>query len=580
MVRFHESPQQTWKRLVDYVREWTQPKAEPTPTPAPAPTPTPTPTPEPTATPTPTPPPDPLAWILEHKDYWPKEVVIHEAVDFPVVFNGKVTGSAKVPAGTLVKVVQIEPKDVAVVYGGGGARVAFAATDLRERAEAAMQKAAADAAAAEASARAAAMATPAPSAAAQESPAAEPGEVEDLLAGGSTKSGGFIHPGLLHDEEDFKRMRTHKGREPWKSGWEKLTANRHAQLEYEPHPLEEVVRGKDRLHTDAENYRNLFNDVAAAYQCALRWRISGERRYAEKSIEIMNAWSATLKKLSGSTDVALAAGIYGYEFANAAEIMRTYKGWKPEDFARFQKMMLEVFLPINEDFLERHNGTPINHYWANWDLCNMASLMAIGVLCDKRPLYNKAIRYFKSGKGNGAIKNAVYYVHPDGLGQWQEAGRDQGHTTMGMALMGPICEMAWKQGDDLYGYDDNRFLKGCEYVAKYNLGEEVPFKPYTNDKGTQTEVSAYARGNFRPVWELIYNHYVKRKGLPAPYTTKMAEKVRPEGGGGDFGPNSGGFDQLGFGTLTATLDEHEVKPKSTPSIFKTKEPTSFGTEKE
>jgi hypothetical protein len=29
--------------------------------------------------------------------------------------------------------------------------------------------------------------------------------------------------------------------------------------------------------------------------------------------------------------------------------------------------------------------------------------------------------------------------------------------------------------------------------------------------------------------------------------------VRPESGGGDYGPNSGGFDQLGYGTLTATL---------------------------
>jgi hypothetical protein len=27
------------------------------------------------------------------------------------------------------------------------------------------------------------------------------------------------------------------------------------------------------------------------------------------------------------------------------------------------------------------------------------------------------------------------------------------------------------------------------------------------------------------------------------------EAVAPEGGGGDYGPTSGGFDQLGFGTL-------------------------------
>src|SRR5262249_51520961 len=148
---------------------------------------------------------------------------------------------------------------------------------------------------------------------------------------------------------------------------------------------------------------------------------------------------------------------------------------------------------------------------------------------------------------------AIYYLHPDGLGQWQESGRDQSHTVMGIGLLGAICEMAWKQGDDLYSYDNNRFLAGCEYVAKYNLGEDVPFKAYTFDKGVQKVQSDTARGDLRPVWELVYNHYVKRKGLPAPWTTKMAEKVRPEGGGGNYGPNSGGFDQIGYGTLTATL---------------------------
>jgi hypothetical protein len=365
----------------------------------------------------------------------------------------------------------------------------------------------------------------------------------------------LAHPGLLHNEEDFARMRSHIGREPWKSGWEKLIANRHAQLDYRPRPVEVVVRGRDAAHTETENYALLFNDIAAAYACALRWRISGDQAYAEKSVEILNAWSSTLKKLSGSTDLDLAAGIYGYEFANAAEIMRTYQGWKPDDFARFQKMMLEVFLPINQDFLRRHNNTKLDHYWANWDLCNMASMLAIGVLCDQPATYNEAILYFKSGQGNGALRQAVVYVHPGGLGQWQEASRDQGHTTMGIGLMGAICEMAWKQGEDLYGYADHRFLAGCEYVAKYNLGEDVPFQVFQNSSfGPQTSVSAKGRGELRPIWELVYNHYVKRQGLAAPWTTRMAEKTRPEGGGGDYGPNSGGFDQLGYGTLTASLD--------------------------
>ena len=58
----------------------------------------------------------------------------------------------------------------------------------------------------------------------------------------------------------------------------------------------------------------------------------------------------------------------------------------------------------------------------------------------------------------------------------------------------------------------------------------------------------------RPMWELVYNHYVKRKGLTAAYTLMGVQTTRSEGGGGDYGPNSGGYDQLGFGTLLYSLE--------------------------
>ena len=375
----------------------------------------------------------------------------------------------------------------------------------------------------------------------------------------------FVHPGLLHTDADFQRMKAKvaAGASPWIDDWKVLLANPHSQLGWTPRPTANVIRGA----VPGQNYAVLFNDIHAAYQCALRWKVSGNAAYADKAVSILNAWSGTLTEVTGNSDRFLAAGIYGYEFANAAEIMRTYPGWAPADFARFQNIMLTVFYPMNHDFLVHHNGAAITNYWANWDLANMASVLAIGVLCDRRDIYSEAITYFKTGAGNGAMDKAVYYIHPGNLGQWQESGRDQGHNTLGIALMGPICEMAWNQGDDLYGYDNNRFLAGAEYVAKYNLGKDVPFEPYSwgtgqrGNKQTQTVISEASGGALRPAWELVLNHYQNRKGLDAPYTALMAAKVRPEGGGGNFGPNSGGFDQLGFGTLTFTRDPQIADPK-------------------
>jgi hypothetical protein len=374
-------------------------------------------------------------------------------------------------------------------------------------------------------------------------------------AGSGGAGAGFVHPGLLHSNEDLARMKAKvdASAEPWLSGYGRLAANPHASLDWKARPAAMVYRGADGTHP--ENYAQLFNDAAAAYALALRWKISGDARYANKAAEVLDAWSAVLTGIGGTSDRFLAAGLYGYQLANAAEILRTYSGWPADSFARFKAMMLDVFYPMNHDFLTRHNDACISHYWANWDLCNMDAMLAIGVLSDDRAIYDEATTYFKSGAGNGAIDKAVVVVHPGNLGQWQESGRDQGHNTLGIGLMGAFCEMAWKQGDDLYGYADNRFLAGAEYVARYNLGEDVPYSTYDNcDHVNQTVISATGRGSDRPIWELVYNHYVKRRGLAAPNVAAYAARVRPEGGGGDYGPNSGGYDQLGYGTLTATLD--------------------------
>lgn len=99
-----------------------------------------------------------------------------------------------------------------------------------------------------------------------------------------------------------------------------------------------------------------------------------------------------------------------------------------------------------------------------------------------------------------------------------------------------------------------------EYAFRYNVGEEVPFTTYVNSvHGTHTEVSPAGRGEVRPISELFYAHYAVIKGLDAGWTGDFREMVLEEGGGaegggGDYGPNSGGYDQLGFGTLLYRLE--------------------------
>jgi hypothetical protein len=374
--------------------------------------------------------------------------------------------------------------------------------------------------------------------------------------------------GGLHTEEDFARVREKvaAGEEPWRSGWNMLIENPRSQITWNASPVEKLVRGgNSREEPDPDNYSRAMNDAAAAYQLALRWRISGDDKFAQTGIDILDAWARTCERISGDSNTALAAGIYGYQFAVAAELLRDYEGWAIEDFEAYKQWMIDVFYNLNMAFLRSHWGTCDSHYWANWDLCNLASVIAIAVLTDNRSIYNYAVNYLQKGNGNGNLYKAINYVFTgenDGLAQLQESGRDQGHSLMVIGLLGTICQLTWNQGDDFFGLDDNRILKACEYTAKYNVAQlNVPFHTYTRffaanctQSETHTAISSAGRGGVRPIWSAVYFHYTKVKNLSAPYTDMGVQRTLPEGGGGNYGPNSGGYDQLGFGTLMYTLN--------------------------
>lgn len=361
-----------------------------------------------------------------------------------------------------------------------------------------------------------------------------------------TGSQNFVHPGMIHTAESFAAIRQNIEEEvqPNLNTWNMLLGDGFSDAGWNPRLLETVVRGGT-----GNNCARFYIDIRRAYQTALIWNINGSSQHGEAACRILNGWSGKLKAVTGNADRFLASGIYGYELANVAEIMRGHPSF---DIGAMKELLLTVFYPMNDNFLNHHNDAHIGNYWANWDLCNIASMMSIGIFCDRRDIYEQALTYYKTGLGNGSLYNAMPYVYEDGTAQWQESGRDQGHTTFGIGLCEVICEMAWSQGDDLYGLSGNRFLKAAEYVAKYNGGQDVRYSPYEWLKGQngtsqwQPEVSAAGRGSVRPVYSMVYNHYVNRKGLKAPALKALLD---PERGEYIEGPQSNG-DELGWQTLT------------------------------
>jgi hypothetical protein len=355
----------------------------------------------------------------------------------------------------------------------------------------------------------------------------------------------FVHPGLLHTTRDLTRMKEMIANqiEPWKGGFEKLKANPYSNSQWTPHPAEHVERSL--LSGAGKNIGDLEKDVCAAYQNALMWTITGDEAHARTAVAILNAWSKTFKIFDG-TDVELGAGLCGFKLANAAEIMRyTYPAWTPDEIKQCQDMFKNVFYP------------PIQYFalWAhgNWDLACMKEMMAIGVFCDDHALFDKAVDFYYKGPGNGSLTH--YIINESG--QCQESGRDQPHSQLGIGHLSEMCEIGWSQGLDMYGAVNNRLLKGFEYTAKYNLGEEVPFEPHsdTSERFPSSKISTNGRGNLRSIYEMVLNHFENRVGLPAEqykYTKMAANKLRPEGAGFNA-------DNPGFGTLLFSLKSEDAR---------------------
>lgn len=421
---------------------------------------------------------------------------------------------------------------------------------------------------------------------------------------------GFVHPGGLHTQEDFDRIKDllAKGDPTITAAVKVLTQAAYAQSTAGTSPVQTIVRGGGK----GENYINAARGATIAYQNALVWKITGNKANASHAINVLMQWANTTKGIGGDSNYALAAGLYGYQFAQAAELLRDYEGWAPERFEQFRQWMLQVWYPSAMGFLRGRNGTWENaskwwqapgHYWSNWGLCNALCVMSIGVLCDDVFIYNQGLSYIKYDQvGTFTDPRTANPILNDGLtefmgnlvvtvtntpanlkassygtiGQMQESGRDIGHATMAAGLAIDIAHMAWNQGDDLFSFMDNRLAAGIEFVAAQT--QNIEGLPWTNYKyGTNGiyytdnrswTMTGPALGNqIRPYWGTVIGHYQGVLGKDMPYS-EMAYanliKNGPDGGG--QGSTSGGYDHLGYSVLMNYRD-HKATAEEVPTLL-------------
>lgn len=427
---------------------------------------------------------------------------------------------------------------------------------------------------------------------------------------------GFRHPGCLHSEGDFDRIREdikNRSRKGVTDTWNIFKDNdkvRQTDFFLASNP---GIRHLERFNMGG-NFANCHRDFGACYVKAIYWKLmhnssnateaANAKRYADDAVRIFNCYAKQIIGIRGDSNFALLTGFQGWELANAAEILRDYEGWNRSDYNRFRQWMVDVWATSAYDFMYRQNETCDSHYQSNWNTSVITSLQAIAIFLDDPFLYNYAMMQIKQGytnaslnpevigtggvptKENGYIdfhgflpyiyhidqynaEHGTHYQSPLGvLCQNQENTRDQAHAQGALGTQVQTCEQAWNQGDDLWDYNNSVMAGGVEYCAGWLSAAPAdsafmkgyPWGKWESNCGNshdQQQISYAARENKDPIFQISYNHFANRMGFNMPYAKKQHASL----GGVEIGTGHLSFSDLaGYGDLMHNEDSALVHP--------------------
>jgi hypothetical protein len=347
-------------------------------------------------------------------------------------------------------------------------------------------------------------------------------------------SAGFRHPGVLVNRAqlDFVREKIEQGAQPWKRAFDEARASAPGALTWTPKPREIVECGSSSNPTFGCTDERA--DAQAAYTHALLWYFTRNEAHARKSIEVMNAWSRTVKDHTNS-NAPLQSGWAASLWPVAGEIIRyTYGGWPADELERYKTMLRTVYLP---------EVLKVSCSNGNWELIMTDASISIAVFLDDRSSFDRAVSLWRArvpaymyqttdgalpvappaqcGRDTAAEMVSWWQgqsTFVDGIGQ--ETCRDFGHMEWGIAAAVNTAETARQQGVDLYAEQSKRLRDALEFHADYTLGRAVP--PWLC--GGQIEMGTI------PMWEIAYNHFHDRAGLELPLTRRLIEeRMRPTG---------------------------------------------------
>jgi hypothetical protein len=394
----------------------------------------------------------------------------------------------------------------------------------------------------------------------------------------------FKHPGLLNDlaEFNFIKRKITAGEQPWANEFDRMKKSHYADLDYltkmkiPPTVISAGFSGRND-HGAAQDMK----DANAAYTQARMWYFTGNSAYAKNAAGIMETYAQTVTAHQGN-NWYLQVAWAGCVFPLAAELLRsTYPDWKNSRVAG--KWFNDVLLPpmfdriafgnrefailngmtaiaiYNEDraafylamnhwmnyipayhYLSEDGPVPyLPDYWTPELTPSKDFLLKLNEPTfpkDWTPwiqlhdqIWSDAQIHGKMGDDSTYLKKTIVARNPGIVwtaspvtylpGYCAENGRDLSHVEISFATEINAAEMAWQQGIDVYTPQAKRLTTFMEAEAQLRLGEPPPASM------TAKIVPYGLAGTF----EIAFNHYHGRMGMPLPHTEQIIQILRQVG---------------------------------------------------
>jgi hypothetical protein len=337
------------------------------------------------------------------------------------------------------------------------------------------------------------------------------------------------------------------------------------------------------LSTNGDQESIIRDDAFAAYTQALIWYFSNNNVYADRAVAILNSWAGLQGFVAGDQQDKILAAWTGALFGPAAEIMRLYPAWSANSISALQAMFRRAYYPqLNS----------MSTWDGNADLTQIDAMISIAVFNEDEGEFNLGLArmntripayfYLSSAgpvpniDGDGGNINQFWYNPAQWVdGLTQETCRDFGHQVqfaLGSVLH--AMETAWHQGVDVYTPHQSRMVAAMELQARSFLTDSM--------LGLCSQYSGAPSTNRYDTWEIGYNHYHNRQGVPLPNTlTLIMTQIRPNAFRDARGWNIA-YETLTHGNLTDAValltGSPTVAPtavvSAVPTVVPTRRPTS------